>query len=95
MVQPDTARLAPYEEARRVTSDELDVLEVEDERSMGSRLLIDQPLELRYVLGFDATADREADLLAVDRSLDPQHREVPPAMPRCDQSAIRFTEVLE
>jgi hypothetical protein len=44
------------------------------------------------VLRFDATADREADLLAVDGSLDPQHRKVPPTMPRCDQSALRFTE---
>jgi len=57
-----------------------------------SRFLIDQPLELRYVLRFDATADREADPRSVDRSLDPQHGDVPAIMLRCDQSAMCFTE---
>src|SRR4030095_12097305 len=77
VVQPDAARLAPYEEAHRFTIHELDLLQVEDSRTMRCRLLIDQPLQLRHVHRLDTTSDREAHVLAIGRSLDPQHREGP------------------
>jgi hypothetical protein len=59
---------------------------------MRRRLLGDQPLQLRHVRRIDTTSDREADVVVSGQTLDPQHREIPVTVARCEQRPTRFSD---
>src|SRR5262245_6375865 len=79
IVEPDSARLAPCEEAHCFAIDELHLLEVEYDWTI-PRLGIDEPLQLGDMRHPDAAGQREPHR-AVVGATDSRHRHPPGTVP--------------